>query len=138
MRAGQVSQTGAWQKDITERLGQASLSSLRSVGASLANGIKAGYDSLTVDSSDKELVSFVKFAELEFRTSRGIETRRALLLGYQNGFQVWDLEDGRLTRELASKRDGAVRYSPWQLSIPFSLHWRPLSSMLRFAVASLR
>ena len=32
-----------------------------------------------------------------------------LLLGYNDGFQVWDLEDERLVRELASKRDGAVR-----------------------------
>ena len=112
MKSGQGTVAGSWQRDLTDRWGQASLSSLRSVGASLASGLKAGYESLTHDSTDKEMVTMVKFAQLEYGAgSHHHATRRALLLGYQNGFQVWDLEDARLVRELASRRDGAVRFA---------------------------
>ena len=134
MPAGQTSRTGLWSRDLTDRWGQASLSSLRSVGASLASGLKAGYDSLTVDSTDKELVTVVKFARLEYRTGSHHATRRVLLLGYQDGFQVWDLEDARLVRELASRRDGAVRFvkptheQRWYLPSACSA---PLACMLR-------
>ena len=44
------------------------------------------------------------------RPLQGQEMRQqVLLLGYSDGFQVWDLEDERLVRELASRRDGAIR-----------------------------
>ena len=110
MKPEQNAMASSWQRDWTNR-GQASLSSLRSVGASLASGIKAGYEHLTLDSTDKEMLTLVKFATLEYGTASQHTSRRVLLLGYQNGFQVWDLEDARLTRELASRRDGAVRYA---------------------------
>ena len=88
----------------------AHLSSLKSVSSSVVTGLRAGLDSLKADSSDKQTVTFVRFCRLEYRASQGTETyHRVLLLGYSDGFQVWDLEDERLVRELASKRDGAVR-----------------------------
>ena len=100
-----------FSKDIlASKWRQSSLSSLKSVSSSVVTGLRAGLDSLkSADGSDKQTVTFVRFCRLEY-ASEGTETyHRVLLLGYSDGFQVWDLEDQRLVRELASKRDGAVR-----------------------------
>ena len=97
---------GKWRQSLGHH---SSLSSLKSVSSSVVTGLRAGLDSLKVDSSDKQTVTFVRFCRLQY-ASEGTETyHRVLLLGYSDGFQVWDLEDERLVRELASKRDGAVR-----------------------------
>lgn len=37
-------------------------------------------------------------------------SRRVLLLGYQYGFQVWDVEDANNVRNIASRYDGAVSF----------------------------
>ena len=83
-------------------------STIRHVGSSLASGISA----LTVDTSDKEKISFVKFGQLEYQVSRkaGASTvhRTVLLLGYTTGFQVWDLDSGAPTL-LVSRREGPIR-----------------------------
>jgi hypothetical protein len=88
--------------------------SLRTVGATLVEKISSGYEHLTADSSDKEKIDFVKFGFLEYwpqRSGLGVERHRVLLLGYQNGFQVWDVQDCNNVRELVSRRDGPVRFT---------------------------
>ena len=95
-------------------------SSLLSVGASLItvgdragrgilHAVSAGYDHLTCDQSDRENVLFVKFSHLELKSTAGLQQIPVLLLGYDTGFQVWDLHDRAQIRELASRRDGAIR-----------------------------
>ncbi|KAI3820544.1 hypothetical protein L1987_08092 [Smallanthus sonchifolius] len=37
-------------------------------------------------------------------------SRRVLLLGYQSGFQVWDVEDANNVRNIVSRYDGAVSF----------------------------
>lgn len=110
MKVERLPVSGSWSRELADRWGHASLSSLRTVGTTLANGLRAGYDSLTVETTDKEALQVVKFACLEYGTGRHLVSRRVLLLGYQTGFQVWNLEEGTHARELASRRDGAVRY----------------------------
>ena len=89
-------------------------SSLKTVGNRAGRGIfhavAAGYDHLTSDHSDKEPVLFAKFSKLEWRAAIGLQQQDVLLLGYETGFQVWDLQDCTQTQELVSKRDGPVRW----------------------------
>lgn len=89
-------------------------SSLKTVGDRAGRGIfhavTAGFDHLTSDHSDKEPVLFVKFSNLEWRGTTGLQQQAVLLLGYETGFQVWDLQDCNQIQEMVSKRDGAVRY----------------------------
>ena len=89
-------------------------SSLKTVGDRAGRGIfhavAAGFDHLTSDHSDKEPVLFAKFSKLEWRGTAGLQQQEVLLLGYETGFQVWDLQDCNQIQELVSKRDGAVRY----------------------------
>lgn len=47
------------------------------------------------------------FDKLEYE---GDITRRVLLLGYQHGFQVWDVEDANNVRNIVSRYDGAVSF----------------------------
>lgn len=65
---------------------------------------------------DRERVEFIKFAWLQHDTHASAlkrQRRLALLIGYQTGFQVWDVQDGSKMEELVSRRDGPVRcYSP--------------------------
>ena len=95
-------------------------SSLLSVGSSLKiagsragrglfQAVSAGYEHLTSDTSDKEVVLFVKFSRLELRGSAGVHLQPVLLLGYETGFQIWDLQDCHHIHELVSRRDGSVR-----------------------------
>lgn len=88
-------------------------SSLKTVGNRAGRGIfhavAAGYDHLTSDHSDKEPVLFAKFSQLEWRGASGLQQQEVLLLGYETGFQVWDLQDCTQIQELVSKRDGLVR-----------------------------
>ncbi|CAH8388371.1 unnamed protein product [Eruca vesicaria subsp. sativa] len=73
-------------------------SSVRSAGASVAASISSAED-------DKDQVTWAGFGILEL--SQHI-TRHVLLLGYQNGFQVFDVEDASNFNELVSKRGGPV------------------------------
>lgn len=90
-------------------------SSLKTVGNTAGRGLRhavsAGYDHLTSDTSDKEDVLYVKFSHLEFRSTAGLQQQPVLLLGYETGFQVWDLKDCAQIQELVSRRDGAVGYA---------------------------
>ena len=88
-------------------------SSLKTVGNKAGRGllsaVAAGYDHLTTTHLDKESVVFVKFSKLEWRGSAGVQHQAVLLLGYETGFQVWDLQNCTQIQELVSKRDGPVR-----------------------------
>ncbi|KAJ0245199.1 Autophagy-related protein 18g [Hirschfeldia incana] len=79
-------------------------SSVRSAGASVAASISASED-------DKDQVTWAGFGVLEL--SQHI-TRHVLLLGYQNGFQVFDVEDASNFNELVSKRGGPVSFLQMQ------------------------
>ena len=88
-------------------------SSLKTAGSRAGRGffqaVSTGYEHLTSDTSDKEVVLFVKFSQLELRGSAGVHLQSVLLLGYETGFQVWDLQDCHHIHELVSRRDGSVR-----------------------------
>ncbi|KAG5374723.1 hypothetical protein IGI04_039319 [Brassica rapa subsp. trilocularis] len=79
-------------------------SSVRSAGASVAASISPAED-------DKDQVTWAGFGILEL--SQHI-TRHVLLLGYQNGFQVFDVEDASNFNELVSKRGGPVSFLQMQ------------------------
>ena len=85
-------------------------STLKSAGSRAGQGIlqvvSAGYEQLTTDCTDRERITFARFSCLSFNT--GLR-RSVLLLGYQNGFQVWDVQDSEDVQELVSRRDGSVR-----------------------------
>ncbi|XP_068663800.1 autophagy-related protein 18h-like [Aristolochia californica] len=74
---------------------------VRSAGASVAASIAVAAE------DDKEQVLWAGFDKLEFGPST---SRRVLLLGYSNGFQVVDVEDASNVCELVSKRDGPVTF----------------------------
>lgn len=48
---------------------------------------------------------WARFDKLE---CEGDISRKVLLLGYQFGFQVWDVEDANNVRNIVSRYDGAV------------------------------
>ena len=103
-------------------------SSLKTVGNHAGRGllkaVSAGYSHLTSEPTDRENVLYVKFSVLESKTTAGLQQQPVLLLGYENGFQVWDLQDCAQIQELVSRRDGAVRCAALALACtdsPFSL-----------------
>ncbi|KAF5455118.1 hypothetical protein F2P56_024729, partial [Juglans regia] len=77
-------------------------STVRSAGSSVAASISSA-------SSDdhKDQVTWAGFDWLELGPS---VFKHVLLLGYQNGFQVLDVEDASSFSELVSKRDGPVSF----------------------------
>lgn len=75
-------------------------STVRSAGASVAS-------SITSD-DHKDQVTWAGFDKLELVDQKIF--KRVLLLGYLNGFQVLDVEDGSGFSELVSKRDGPVSF----------------------------
>uniref|UniRef100_A0A1J3J618 Autophagy-related protein 18g n=1 Tax=Noccaea caerulescens TaxID=107243 RepID=A0A1J3J618_NOCCA len=79
-------------------------SSVRSAGASVAASISAVED-------DKDQVTWAGFGILELGQHI---IRHVLLLGYQNGFQVFDVEDASNFNELVSKRGGPVSFLQMQ------------------------
>jgi hypothetical protein len=89
-------------------------SSLKSAGGRAGQGIlqavSVGYEKLTTENTDREHISFAKFSHLQLHNPAGLLHRPVLLLGYQHGFQVWDLEDSDTFQQLVSRRDGPVRY----------------------------
>ncbi|OMP04986.1 hypothetical protein COLO4_09156 [Corchorus olitorius] len=80
-------------------------SSVRSAGASVAASIS------TSSEDHKDQVTWAGFDKLELGPSL---FKHVLLLGYQNGFQVLDVEDASNYTELVSKRDGPVSFLQMQ------------------------
>ncbi|KAI8574597.1 hypothetical protein RHMOL_Rhmol01G0366400 [Rhododendron molle] len=74
---------------------------VRSAGASVAASISASPD------DRKDQVTWAGFDKLELGPTT---FKHVLLLGYQNGFQVFDLQDATNFSELVSKRDGPVTF----------------------------
>ncbi|XP_024981378.1 autophagy-related protein 18g isoform X2 [Cynara cardunculus var. scolymus] len=74
---------------------------VRSAGASVAASIAASGD------DQRDQVLWAGFDRLEIGPA---SFRHVLLLGYQNGFQVIDVEDASDFSELVSKRDGPVTF----------------------------
>jgi len=81
-------------------------STLRSAGASVASSI-----SHAEDDSHRDQVQWAGFDKLELGENI---SHRVLLLGYVNGFQVWDVEETNDVRELISKQDGPVAFMQMQ------------------------
>ncbi|EOA39592.1 hypothetical protein CARUB_v10008219mg [Capsella rubella] len=79
-------------------------SSVRSAGASVAASISSSED-------DKDEVTWAGFGILELAQH---VIRHVLLLGYQNGFQVFDVEDASNFNELVSRRGGPVSFLQMQ------------------------
>ncbi|XP_057474386.1 LOW QUALITY PROTEIN: autophagy-related protein 18g-like [Actinidia eriantha] len=73
---------------------------VRSAGASVAASISSTDDR-------KDQVTWAGFDKLELGPTA---FKQVLLLGYQNGFQVFDVEDASNFSELVSKRDGPVKF----------------------------
>nr|KAJ0185742.1 hypothetical protein LSAT_V11C900457170 [Lactuca sativa] len=74
---------------------------VRSAGASVAASIAASGD------DQRDQVTWAGFDRLEVGST---SFRHVLLLGYQTGFQVIDVEDASDFTELVSKRDGPVTF----------------------------
>ncbi|XP_039036763.1 autophagy-related protein 18g-like isoform X1 [Hibiscus syriacus] len=80
-------------------------STVRSAGASVAASIS------TSSEDPKDQVTWAGFDRLELGPSH---IKHVLLLGYQNGFQVFDVEDASSYSELVSKRGGPVSFLQMQ------------------------
>ncbi|KAK8506240.1 hypothetical protein V6N12_074288 [Hibiscus sabdariffa] len=80
-------------------------STVRSAGASVAASIS------TSSEDHKDQVTWAGFDRLELGPSH---FKHVLLLGYQNGFQVFDVEDASNYSEIVSKRDGPVSFLQMQ------------------------
>ncbi|XP_022758103.1 autophagy-related protein 18g-like isoform X2 [Durio zibethinus] len=80
-------------------------STVRSAGASVAASIS------TSSEDHKDQVTWAGFDRLELGPYL---FKHVLLLGYQNGFQVLDVEDASNYSELVSKRDGPVSFLQMQ------------------------
>ncbi|GJW90741.1 autophagy-related protein 18f-like protein isoform X2 [Tanacetum coccineum] len=83
-----------------------------SSGAStVASSVRSAASAAIVDRGDNDVgpdqVLWAGFDKLEYE---GDITRRVLLLGYQHGFQVWDVEDANNVRNIVSRYDGAVSF----------------------------
>uniref|UniRef100_A0A2P2MCT1 Uncharacterized protein MANES_01G211900 n=1 Tax=Rhizophora mucronata TaxID=61149 RepID=A0A2P2MCT1_RHIMU len=76
-------------------------STVRSAGATVAASISTSAE------DHKDQVTWAGFDRLELKAS---VFKHVLLLGYQNGFQVLDVEDALNFSELVSKRDGPVSF----------------------------
>ncbi|PON66266.1 Breast carcinoma amplified sequence [Parasponia andersonii] len=82
-------------------------STVRSAGATVAATISAAASS----DDQKDQVTWAGFDRVELGPS---VFKHILLLGYQNGFQVFDVEDASNFSELVSKRDGPVSFLQMQ------------------------
>ncbi|CAL9770288.1 unnamed protein product [Musa acuminata subsp. burmannicoides] len=81
------------------------VSSVRSAGASIAASIAAPPE------DDKDQVLWAGFDKIELGPS---SFKHVLLLGYSNGFQVFDVENASSVCELVSKRDGPATFLQMQ------------------------
>lgn len=94
------------ERDISHALLR--IISCRSAGSNLYTGLKNGYDQLTVESSDKEKVTFLKFGRIECCSAQGGDASLpVLLLCYELGFQIWLLKDA--VKEIVSRRDYKIK-----------------------------
>ncbi|KAK1435647.1 hypothetical protein QVD17_01413 [Tagetes erecta] len=66
--------------------------------------------STIVDRDSDAVPDQVLWAGFDKLECEGGILRRLLLLGYQYGFQVWDVEDANNVRNIASRYDGAVSF----------------------------
>ncbi|PKA60875.1 Autophagy-related protein 18h [Apostasia shenzhenica] len=80
-------------------------STVRSAGVSVAASISA------LPEDEKDQVLWVGFDSLELGPA---SFKHVLLLGYNNGFQVLDVEDSSNVCELVSRRDGPVTFLQMQ------------------------
>ncbi|KAJ8748430.1 hypothetical protein K2173_003067 [Erythroxylum novogranatense] len=78
---------------------------VRSASASVASSISTSAE------DRKDQVTWAGFDKLDLSSS---VWKHVLLLGYQNGFQVLDVEDASNFMELVSKRDGPVSFLQMQ------------------------
>ncbi|XP_059625797.1 autophagy-related protein 18g [Cornus florida] len=74
---------------------------VRSAGATVAASISRSGD------GPRDQVTWAGFDKIELGPTA---FKHVLLLGYQNGFQVFDVEDNSNFTELVSKREGPVRF----------------------------
>nr|XP_043608830.1 autophagy-related protein 18f [Erigeron canadensis] len=84
-----------------------------SSGAStVASSVRSAASAAIVDRDrDNDAVpDQVLWAGFDKLEREGDLTRRVLLLGYQYGFHVWDVEDANNVRNIVSRYDGAVSY----------------------------
>ncbi|KAK9092131.1 hypothetical protein Syun_027042 [Stephania yunnanensis] len=81
-------------------------STVRTAGATVANSI--------LDRDEDGSRDQVRWAGFDKLESEGDITRQVLLLGYESGFQVWDVEDAHNVHELASRYDGPVSFLQMQ------------------------
>ncbi|KAF3332967.1 autophagy-related protein 18f-like protein [Carex littledalei] len=77
-------------------------STIRSAGASIVSSIANA-----AEDSTRDQVRWAGFDKLELDPN---SYRQVLLLGYQSGFQVWDVEQSGEVRQLASRHDGPVSF----------------------------
>ncbi|KAJ1691662.1 hypothetical protein LUZ63_015817 [Rhynchospora breviuscula] len=77
-------------------------STIRSAGASIVSSIANA-----TDDSTRDQVHWAGFDKLSLEPN---SHRQVLLLAYQSGFQVWDVEQSGEVRQLASRHDGPVSF----------------------------
>eukprot|EP00887_Chlorella_sp_A99_P005956 scaffold29.g5956.t1 len=87
-------------------LGTAASSVAVSAGSLASRSLRA-VSSLAGGGNDRELITSVRFDTV----SDGLQDHSVLLIGYNEGFQVWLLgaADGAAPQQLASRREGPVR-----------------------------
>ncbi|KAJ4809153.1 Autophagy-related protein 18 [Rhynchospora pubera] len=77
-------------------------STIRSAGASIVSSIANA-----TEDSTRDQVHWAGFDKLSLEPN---SHRQVLLLAYQSGFQVWDVEQSGEVRQLASRHDGPVSF----------------------------
>ncbi|XP_076948314.1 autophagy-related protein 18f-like isoform X2 [Bidens hawaiensis] len=82
-----------------------------SSGAStVASTVRSAASAAIVDRDSDAVPDQVLWAGFDKLECEGGISRRLLLLGYQYGFQVWDVEDANNVRNIVSRYDGAVSF----------------------------
>ncbi|KAI3410625.1 BCAS3 domain-containing protein [Psidium guajava] len=81
-----------------------------SSGASTVARSAASVASSIVDGDDDSGHDQVLWAGFDKLEGKGDVNRRVLLLAYQSGFQVWDVEEADDVRDLVSRHDGPVSF----------------------------
>ncbi|KAK6937463.1 BCAS3 domain [Dillenia turbinata] len=85
------------------------IKTVSSNATSVASSVRSSISNSSDDHKDQ--VTWVGFDKLELSPST---SKRILLLGYQNGFQVLDVDDASNFVELVSKREGPVTFLQMQ------------------------
>ncbi|XP_076893256.1 autophagy-related protein 18f-like [Bidens hawaiensis] len=82
-----------------------------SSGAStVASSVRSAASAAIVDRDSDAVPDQVLWAGFDKLECEGGISRQLLLLGYQYGFQVWDVEDANNVRNIVSRYDGAVSF----------------------------